>query len=91
MAILMRAEVRGLTKELYESLMGQFEPKIKAAPGFVTHVAGPIPGGWVVTEIWESPEQFNTWLTGTVMPAAMAAGMAVPIVTMTPVGRVILP
>jgi heme-degrading monooxygenase HmoA len=89
MAVLVRSEVPGLTQELYDRLIAEFEPKVKQAPGFVSHVAGPIPGGWAVTEIWETPEQFNAWITATVMPTAMAAGMNAPIITMTPLHHVI--
>lgn len=89
MAVLVQSTVPELTKELYNTLIQQLEAKMRDASGFIAHVAGPIPGGWMVTEIWESPEQFNAWLQGSVMPVAMAAGMNPPIVTMTPALHVI--
>ncbi len=57
---------------------------MKQAPGFISHIPSEIPGGWLVTEIWESQEQFNAWVTETVFPAAIAAGMKAPIITITP-------
>ncbi len=84
MAVLAQSIVPGLTREMYDSLISQFEVKVKQAPGFISHISSEVPGGWMVTEIWESPEQFYAWVNETVFPAAMAAGMKPPIITITP-------
>jgi len=84
MTVIAESVVPGLTQELYDSLIGQFEAKVREAPGFVAHVACEVPGGYKVTEIWDSPEQFNAWVSETVLPAALAVGMKPPIITVTP-------
>jgi hypothetical protein len=43
MAVLVRSEIPGLTSELYDSLIAQMEPGVKAAPGFVARIAIAIP------------------------------------------------
>ena len=89
MTVITESVVPGLTQELYDSLIGQFEAKVRQAPGLVAHVSSEVPGGYKVTEIWESAEQFNTWVTETVLPAALAVGMKPPIITVTPARHVI--
>jgi hypothetical protein len=41
---------------------------LKKQPGFIMHVAYPIPGGFVVGEIWETQEQQEQWMTEFVRP-----------------------
>ncbi len=52
MAILMTAEVPGMTQEMVDGMTGQLEEQQKSQPGFVVHANGPIDGGWGVTEVW---------------------------------------
>ena len=89
MTVIAESVVPGLTQELYDSLIGQFEAQVRQAPGFIAHVSSEVPGGWKVTEIWESADQFNAWVMQTVLPAAMAAGMKPPIITVTPAHHLI--
>ena len=89
MAIVMRAEVPGMTQALYESMIGALTPAIKAAPGFIVHAGAPIPGGWEVTEVWESHEAHDAWMKNHIMPAAKASGMSLPIITVVPAHTVI--
>lgn len=68
MAILMTAEVPGMTQEMVDGMTAQLEERQKAQPGFVVHVNGPIDGGWCVTEVWEAEKNWNSWYDGTIKP-----------------------
>jgi hypothetical protein len=37
--------------------------------GFIAHAAGPIEGGWQVTEIWTSEAQHDAWLSVSIAPS----------------------
>jgi len=68
MAILMNAEVPGMTQEMVDGMTAQLMEQQKAQPGFVVHTNGPIDGGWAVTEVWEAQENWDTWYEGAVKP-----------------------
>lgn len=78
MAIIMQAQVPGMTKEQYDGMTQALFPLLKKSPGFIAHAGGPIPGGWQVTEFWESQEQHDAWLKGTIMPAMQASAGTPP-------------
>lgn len=69
MPVLMIAEVPNLTEEVYGGMVGQLMPLMQAHKGFVSHAAGPNPGGgWRVVEVWESEEDGRTWFEDNVKP-----------------------
>jgi hypothetical protein len=68
MAILMTAEVPGMTQEMVDGMTAQLEDKQKAQPGFVVHANCPIEGGWGVTEVWEAQENWDAWYEQTIKP-----------------------
>src|SRR4051812_5651405 len=68
MAILMTAEVPGMTQEMVDGMTEQLEELQKGQPGFVVHANGPIDGGWSVTEVWEAEENWDAWFEGTIKP-----------------------
>jgi heme-degrading monooxygenase HmoA len=76
MAIVIRARVAGMTQEIYDRMSVQMLEAIKTKKGFIAHAGCPIPGGWEVVEFWESQDDFDAWIKGTVIPAASAQGMA---------------
>ena len=84
MPIVMRAQVPGMTQALYESMVAALTPALKAAPGFIVHAGAPIAGGWEVTEVWDTLEAHEAFMKNHVLPAAKAAGMAPPIITVVP-------
>ena len=60
MAVLMIAEVPGLTEDVYAGMVGGMMPGMRAAKGFVSHAGGPSPsGGWRVVEVWDSQEDWR--------------------------------
>ncbi len=68
MAILMTAEVPGMTQEMVDGMSAHLEEQRKAQSGLVIHTNGPIDGGWCVTEVWESQENWNSWYEGAIKP-----------------------
>ena len=88
MAIVMRARVPGMTQELYDKMSTPLLDKIKGAKGFIAHAGCAIPGGWEVTEMWETPEDHEHWMKSNVMPAAAANGMTPPILEIAHARRV---
>jgi len=68
MAILMSAEIPGMTQEMVDGMTTQLEEQMKGSPGFVLHTNGPIDGGWAVTEVWEGQENWDAWYEQTVKP-----------------------
>src|SRR3954451_15627130 len=68
MAILMTAEVPGMTQEMVDGMTDQLMGQQKAQPGFVLHANGAIDGGWGVTEVWEAQENWDSWYDGPIKP-----------------------
>jgi len=75
MTIEARSEIQGMTKEQYDRAISQVGDQLRQAPGFIHHVAGPMDGGYRVVEIWASPEDFDRFIQGTVMPLAQQVGI----------------
>ena len=75
MAVELRAEIRGMTKAQYDQAISQVQDQLRRAPGFVSHAAGPIDGGYRVVEIWESRAEMERFLQQTIMPMAQRVGL----------------
>jgi quinol monooxygenase YgiN len=68
MAVLMTGHLPGATQETMNGLRPLLE-KVRTAKGFVVHASGPVPGGWRVTEVWDSQADFEAWFEAHVKPA----------------------
>lgn len=68
MAVLMTAHIPDGTKEMIDGMRPLLDA-IRTAKGFVVHTNGPEPGGWRVTEVWDSQPDFEAWYEGNVKPA----------------------
>lgn len=77
MAVEMRAQVPGMTKEMYDQ-SGEMLANLKTAPGFIVHLAGSSEGGYWVTEVWESQADSERWIHESVMPFMQKMGMTQP-------------
>jgi len=77
MAVMMTAEMDGATQETIEGMNAALDGPMRGAQGFVTHANGPVPGGWRVTEVWDSEGDFNAWFEAYVKPA-LPDGAPVP-------------
>jgi hypothetical protein len=68
MAILARMTIPGMDAATYDQVSAQLTAVIKAAPGFITHVAYPSPGGFSVGEIWASRGDYESFFNENVKP-----------------------
>ena len=57
-----------MTQELYERLAPYILEQVRENAGFIAHAAGPIEGGWQVTEIWTSQAQHDAWFSASAAP-----------------------
>lgn len=69
MAVMLIATIPGGTSEQQHSIYDQVGDKLITENGFLFHAAGPTEGGWRLYEVWETREQLDTWLQGTIFPA----------------------
>lgn len=68
MAIVMRQELLGLTREQAEAIVAQENAQARTAPGFTARASGPMAGGYHVTEIWEAREAFERFSEAVIAP-----------------------
>jgi hypothetical protein len=68
MAVLVRMTAAGMDAAMYDQASTQLGELVKKQPGFMMHVAYPIPGGFAVGEVWASQGQFETWFNENVKP-----------------------
>ena len=65
----------GFTKDQYEAIRKTVHWESNVPKGAVFHVAGFDKNGARVTDIWESEEEFNTFVKERLMPGTKAAGI----------------
>jgi quinol monooxygenase YgiN len=87
MAVLMTAHIPGATQEMLDGMSPILE-KIRSETGFVVHANGPVPGGWRVTEVWDSQADFERWFDGNVKPG-FAEGGPMPSITFDELNEVV--
>ena len=58
----------GLDISVYDQLAAGLSEPLKAAPGFRTHAAYPVEGGFVVTEIWDNAQDHRAFFESAVKP-----------------------
>jgi hypothetical protein len=68
MAVLVRMTAPGMDAGTYDQVSAHLTDLIMKQPGFLFHVAYPNPGGFSVSEVWDSEGQFDTWFTENVQP-----------------------
>jgi heme-degrading monooxygenase HmoA len=68
MAVLVTHTAAGMDTAAYDRVSPEIIEKLRDQPGFLLHLALPGPEGIVVTEIWESQEQHDTWFDEHVAP-----------------------
>jgi hypothetical protein len=57
-----RVELPGVTQEQYDALHAQIASVAGDTPGLLVHIAGPMEGGWYVTEVWASKADFDRFM-----------------------------
>jgi len=88
MPIMITSDLAGATQDDYEHLAAALLPVLKAADGFIAHAAGPMEGGYQVSELWESEEAHRAWFEAHVIPC-LPAGAPRPTVTIRPITSVV--
>lgn len=78
MAVLMRAELPGITSEQFEVVFAPVIDQLKAFPGFIANASGPAPEGYQVTEVWDSQGDHERWVREVIMPTMQRAGLTQP-------------
>ena len=68
MAVLVTAEVPGMTPERYDPMLVALGDKLKQAKGFIAHAAGMSDDGWRVVELWETADDATRWFAENVYP-----------------------
>ena len=68
----LRVELPGVTQEQYDGLHAQLGSIAGESPGLLAHIAGPMDGGWYVTEVWASKADCERFMAKA-MPAMTAA------------------
>jgi hypothetical protein len=80
MAVGVLFEIPGGTKEQYEELnqkaFGSTKGPSEPISGLILHTSGAYSGGWRIFDVWESAEDFQRFMEGTIMPAS--EGMELP-------------
>lgn len=90
MTVLITSEFHEANQEIYESMIAALATPLRSSPGFISHAAGPIDGGWQVTELWESEAQHAAWIAQHVAPA-MPPGLAPPATTVRQIHNTLTP
>jgi hypothetical protein len=80
MADLLILEFEGFGEELYDQVNADLGIDMQSGEGewpagLVTHTAGPIEGGWIVVEVWETQEDQDDFMTSRLGPALHKAGV----------------
>jgi hypothetical protein len=68
MAVLVKISATGMDQVIYDQMVPGLHPNLRRQPGFIIHVAYPIPGGFAVDEVWESKTLHDAWYNKYVVP-----------------------
>ncbi len=69
MAIVITHFFEGGTESQYNAVAAAAHAGGKLPAGQSEHLAGPTDGGWLVVSVWDSQDQYDTFLSGTLLPA----------------------
>lgn len=58
----------GLDIAVYDQIAAGVTDSLRAAPGFRTHAAYPVDGGFAVTEIWDDAQDHKAFFEAAVRP-----------------------
>jgi hypothetical protein len=82
MALAMMAEIPGLTREQYETVVQKVNEAGSPA-GALLHAGGPIEGGYRVVEVWETREAADAFYNSDLYQKATSSITAQPTIVMT--------
>jgi hypothetical protein len=79
MPVGMNIEIPGMTADVYDQVMTNLDwDGQPLPPGFISHYAGPIDGGWFVFDTWESQQDFENFAQSRLIAAISAAAVGEP-------------
>src|SRR5438105_2224415 len=76
MAIAVDLQLSGLTTEQYAQMIDHIDRRLAAAPGFLSHAAGPSEGGFHIVELWRTHEDWARFSEEVIAPFARATGIS---------------
>jgi hypothetical protein len=92
MAIAMMMRWEGVTPEQYDAARKLVDWEGKPAEGGLLHVAAFDDRGLRVTDVWETPEAFQAFVAGRLMPGVKQLGIhGEPVVEIVPVHALFTP
>jgi len=92
MAIVMNMRWDGVTPEQYEAVRDQVGWEQRPADGGLIHIASFAEGGLLVTDVWESADDFNRFAERRLMPVVQELGIqSKPEVTIAPMHAIFNP
>ncbi len=68
MTVMITGVQPGMTQDMYDGMSSVLLPILAQRPGFIAHMAWPIPGGFQVVEIWDFRESHDAWEKEFVLP-----------------------
>lgn len=90
MAVLVTIDYQQVPPADYDAMQPGMEPEFRAANGFIAHLALVRHGRLSVVELWNTREDFETWMTDTIIPALENAGGSEPDYTVDDVHNLLL-
>jgi hypothetical protein len=75
MAVAMLFEMPGTTQAQYDAVIKDLDLHGKPLPNGLFHVAGPMEGGWIFLDLWETEEAANKAFQERIGPAMQRAGV----------------
>ncbi len=88
MAVCYVMEWSGVNEAQYQAVLDELRITRFEGPtadGGISHLAGPVDGGWLIVDIWESNEAFQRFLADHLGPASAKVGVPQPSVRTFPV------
>jgi len=84
-AILVVAEVTGVTAEQDAAMLKALDVEGSPPAGGWIRMAGPMAGGWRIMSLWDSEEDFERFRDERLVPALAVTGRVVPEVEIWPI------
>jgi hypothetical protein len=78
MAVMLIGKNEGMNADTYDAIGKEMNFPNEIPDGLLSHVAGPVDGGFQIVDVWESLEKFEAFMESTLMPAMAKVGYEVP-------------
>jgi len=75
MAVITTIDVAGLTPTEYRAILDQMGVEHNPEPGLYLHLTARVEGGYRITEVWDTSENFDAFMKARLAPGAEAIGL----------------